>query len=443
MMIEQHYDEEVLAEFLAEPRDAVSRDKHLASCELCLRSLDTLHATARTLKEPAVWGTPISTTPRPETLAFLRGVAKTMADEDATAAVWIKELLAGPREGWAARLAEHPEWRTGGMVKRLIADSEATVSKVPEDALAIADLAVQIADRNASAHGMRHFAGLSHYHRGYALWYTGKVMEALADFDQADQILSGFAGVDLDHARVSLMRAMVYQMLERRNEALSLASAAFEVFARYEDRDRVAAARSVAAITLQESHRHREALPIHAEIAGMKGISARWRITALNNMGLCYQAIGDFDQATENLLQAIAGYESLGMLTFRSKSRWALADVFAQQGKHEQALVLYNGIRTEFEELGMSNDVALASLDACEVLVALGRVAEVGDICRAAIQYFVANGLAQTEPALRGLSYLHEEAAAGHAIPNAIRGVRAFLEAPDVEPKWLFVDSHR
>src|SRR5438874_3583223 len=92
MIIEQHYDEEVLAEFLGEPGDAATRDKHLASCNLCQRTLASLRTTAQTLTEPAVWDkTSLSTAPRPETLAFLRGMQKSMADEDALAAVWIRE----------------------------------------------------------------------------------------------------------------------------------------------------------------------------------------------------------------------------------------------------------------------------------------------------------------------------------------------------------------
>jgi tetratricopeptide (TPR) repeat protein len=442
MIIEQHYDEEVLAEFLGEPRDAVTRDKHLATCDLCQRTLDSLRGTARTLTEPAVWDkVPLSAAPRPETLAFLRGMQKAMADEDTLAAVWIKQLLSGPRETWASRLADHPEWRTGGMVRRLLDASETTVSTVPEDALTMAALAVQISSIEEQAGGaMRRLAGLSYYNRGYAFWYTGKVMEALDDFDHADTILSLCVGADLDHARVWLMRAMAYQMVERLDDALALANQAYHVFVQYGDRDRVAAARSIVGVTLQEAHRHHEALAIHSEVANMEDISDRWRVSALNNLGRCYQAVGDFNRATESLLEAIAGFERLGMLTFRSKSRWNLADVFVQQGKHAQALTLYLELRGEFEELGMANDVALASLDAAEVLLALGRAVEIRDICREAIDYFVANGLAQTEPALRGLAYLQEAAIAGRATRKAISDVRSFLLAPTSEASLLFAE---
>src|SRR5437763_589275 len=147
MIIEQHYDEEVLAEFLAEPVDAVSRDKHLASCGLCVKTLDTLRATAHILSEPAVWDSrPISSTPRSETLAFLRNTQKTMAGEDAAAAVWVKELLAGPREAWVAKLEQHPEWRTGGMVRALLKANDLAISTVPSEAVDMTALAIQIAE---------------------------------------------------------------------------------------------------------------------------------------------------------------------------------------------------------------------------------------------------------------------------------------------------------
>src|SRR5262249_12808309 len=153
---------------------AAARDQHLASCTLCRKTLDSLRTTAQTLADPAVWDPiPISTTPRPDTLAFLRGMQKSMADEDAQAAVWIKELLAGPREMWAPRLVEHPEWRTGGMVRRLNEASEATVATTPEDALAMAGLGIEIFVADAQhTTVLRRFGALSYYHHGYALWYT-------------------------------------------------------------------------------------------------------------------------------------------------------------------------------------------------------------------------------------------------------------------------------
>ena len=47
MMIEQHYDEEVLAGFLAEPIDSAARDRHLSACSLCKQTLNSIRDTAR------------------------------------------------------------------------------------------------------------------------------------------------------------------------------------------------------------------------------------------------------------------------------------------------------------------------------------------------------------------------------------------------------------
>ena len=136
MMIEQHYDEEVLAGFLAEPIDSAARDRHLAGCSLCKQTLDSIRDTAGLLKQPDVWNREsFSSAPRPETLAFLRNVQRTMSDEDAAAEVYVKQLLAGSRETWAPRLAEHPEWRTAGVVRKLIAATDRYNFSSPLDAV--------------------------------------------------------------------------------------------------------------------------------------------------------------------------------------------------------------------------------------------------------------------------------------------------------------------
>lgn len=442
MMIEQHYDEEVLAEFLAEPRDAVARDKHLASCDLCLRSLDTLHATARTLKEPAVWGPPISTTPRPETLAFLRGVAKTMADEDATAAVWIKELLAGPREGWAARLAEHPEWRTGGMVRKLLKAGDEAINMVPVDAVEITRLAASIADTLGESTCARHLQGLANYDRAYTLWFAGSATEALECLDRASDRIRGLAAAEYDQTRVDLMRAMLYRMFERRDEAISMCAATSAVFRLYGDADRYAGARSAMALTLQGARRIHEALEIHSEMASNMALGDRWRVAANHNMAICYREIGDTSAAVSSLLTAIAGYERLGMETFRAKCRWTLAQTFAQDAQHTRALPLLFELRREFEELGMTNEVAMVSLDIAEALLATDRRGEVRQMCADAITYFAGAGLTQTEPALRGLAYLHEAASRGNLDPEAIRDVRIFILSPEA-PSRLFAEPRQ
>src|SRR5712692_7088658 len=218
MILEQHYDEEVLAAFLEEPADSVSRDKHLASCGMCKNTLSSLGTTTDLLHEPAVWDhKPLSSAPRLETMAFLRGVAKTMKDEDAAAEINVKQLLAGSRETWAAKLAEHHEWHTAGMVRRLIKAREEAVNTVPADAVQVSAMAVEIAEGLDDTARNRHLQGLALYSYGYAVWYTGRVYEALAAFDRADERLHDVGSAEFDRAVVGVMRSTIYQQLERRD----------------------------------------------------------------------------------------------------------------------------------------------------------------------------------------------------------------------------------
>ena len=114
-MREQHYDGDVVAGFLAEPFDSAARDRHLAGCPLCKQTLNSIRDTASLLKQPDVWNREsFSSAPRPETLAFLRNVQRTMSDEDAAAEVYVKQLLARSRDTWAGRLVAQPAWREEG-----------------------------------------------------------------------------------------------------------------------------------------------------------------------------------------------------------------------------------------------------------------------------------------------------------------------------------------
>jgi hypothetical protein len=54
-----------------------------------------------------------------------------MTDEDSRAETILQELLAGSREEWMPRLNEHPEWRTAGVVRKLIAQVYTTVVAMP------------------------------------------------------------------------------------------------------------------------------------------------------------------------------------------------------------------------------------------------------------------------------------------------------------------------
>lgn len=425
MMIEQHYDEEVLAGFLAEPIDSAARDKHLAGCSLCKRTLDSLRGTAGLLKEGEVWERQsFSSTPRPETLAFLRGVQKTMSDEDAVAEVYVKQLLAGSRDAWAPRLAEHPEWRTAGMVRKLIAAVDGAIDVMPTDAVEITRMAVEIADHV----GETRLLGNALYDHGYTLWFTGAYNEALSALEHAEARFAEISITEYEVARINVVRAILYRVLDRQDDALAITTDAAGVFRKYGDGERYVAANLARAVTLYTARRFREALAIDLEALSQARPESRWYAAALQNAATCYRELGEFDSAIEYFVKAIAAYEKAGMISFRAKARWTLARVLIAQKRYISALQMLDELRSEFAELGMANDVACVALDMAEVLLLTGDYVQIAAVCRSAMAYFERAQLTSSEAALTAVNYLCEAAVAGKVTKALVSDLRvAFL----------------
>jgi len=438
MMIEQHYDEEVLAGFLAEPIDSATRDRHLAGCSLCKQTLNSIRDTAGLLKHPDVWNREsFSSAPRPETLAFLRNVQRTMADEDAAAEVYVKQLLAGSRDTWAGRLAEHPEWRTAGVVRKLIAATDRAIDLMPSDAVEITRLAVGIADHLPDSERVSHLRGNAWYEFGYALLYTGAYGDGLNALATAESHFGRVRIADHEMGRLYLVRAMIYRALERSGDSLPAIASAAAIFRAYGDKDRCYAAKLAEGLALYSSRRFREALLLNLEIANETTIAARWRAAAQQNAATCFRELGEFDAAIEHFVKAISAFESAGMMSFRAKTRWTLARILVARTQYKPALRMLMELQREFEELGMANDVAIVSLDIAEILIATERHSEIAAACRRAIAYFETTRLTASEAARTAVTYLCEAAIAGNATSSLVSNLRMTFATQTKRPELI------
>jgi tetratricopeptide (TPR) repeat protein len=433
MMIEQHYDEEVLAGFLDEPIDAAARDKHLDTCALCKGTLQSIRDTTVLLKKPAIWDRQrFSTTAKPETLAFLRNVQQTMAEEEAAAQVCVARLLAGDRESWAAKLSAHPEWRTAGLVRKLIAETDRAIDLMPPDAVEITRLACDVADGLPLSDGIVRLRGNAWFERGYALQYTGAFKEALKALANAESQFAQLAVADHEIARLNLVQALVYRAMDRIEDALPAITSAASVFQAFGDVERCHAAKLFMGATLYRGFRFREALTVHLELASEEAVAPRWRAAALQNAAICHREVGEIDAAIECFVKAINAFEVAGMMSARAKTRWTLARIFVERQQHESALTMFAELHDEFEQLGMSNEVALVALDIAESLLAIGKYDGVATACRQAIAYFEKMQLTSSEAALIAVTYLCEAAVAGNVTRTLVSDLRgAFLSATD------------
>lgn len=421
MIIEQHYDDEILVVFLND-EPAARRDAHLSDCSTCRNTLRTLRHLAVALQSEAVWETrELDETPRQSTIDFLR--AKQAEMGAASVASRIKKLLSAPQHSWKVITQGDPAWAEQSVIAALVAEAERLIFSTPPVAVALAELASDLSESSADA-GTRAAASREY---GYALFYTGRYREALAATERAAKAFAGTDRVEL--ARTELQRALIVGEMGDQDQSLLLARAAADTFSALKDSNRYVAARRAEAMALSRCQRYRDALAVYESIrplAATIGPFAEGGV--LQNMAVCYREIEDFDRASQFFFQALDSFERLGQTTAATKTRWNLGRVFIAQGRYRDALRQLRAVQESFREMSMVQDVALATIDIAQVLVLIDEFDDVTNLCRQATEYFRGAGLMETEGALTAIALIQEAATSGGLSPQLILNVRSSVE---------------
>lgn len=435
MTSEGHYDEEVLIALLDEGGDeALDRDPHIATCKTCSKTAASVRQLADVMKSPDVWDpTEISADPNTNVLSFLEHAQNEFRDEDTAADSWLRELLASPREAWTPTLHAHPEWRTAGMVRKLIEASYRAIETAPPEALELTALATDVAESlDAARYGhstvTRH-RGHAWRERAYALYFTGAYPEALTAVTRARQAFADCGYAEFDDARAGVVFALICAEQERYGEGLKTAGVAAEVFRLYRSRDKVIAAERTEAANVYLLHRYREALRIYRSLEAQAN-SDEERAGLAQNIAACYRELGDFENAGRYFTAAIEIGSRCGMLSSIAKTRWQLGLVFLAQGRHREALDLLRVVRHEFAESGRVHNLAEVTVDIAQTLVMIGGTTEVIVECREALSHFASAGLMESGSAMHALGLLREAALAGTLDAKAVSAIRSTISSP-------------
>lgn len=446
MRPERHYDDEALVTMLAS--GAGASDAHLGTCAECSEKLDSFRLVTDALHDAATWDKrEISEAPNAATIASLRSFAETMAAEDTAADAFLADLLAGPRETWAATLAAHPEYRTPGTVRRLIAATDKALDTMPADAVEITGLAVSIAEGlDASAHRATTVAtlrGQAWRERAYALFYTGQFAEAEKAVNVAERCFEACVVDEYELARVGIVRAVVEKGLERLPAGIAAASASASAFGRFADHQRLVSAK-IAEIHLllarNEFEAGRDEL-LRLEAAVRLSDDAQTHALLLGNLGYCARKLGRIEEAMQYQDQAAILHECLGNVTESTRIRWNVASLLAAEGRIQEALVRLDQVKREYERIGMVGVVPVVALEIAELLLTQERFAEVEELCKAAIECFERSGVAHTARAVTALGFMAEAVRGRTATPQIVRSVREYVRRLPEEPTLLFAQA--
>jgi tetratricopeptide (TPR) repeat protein len=440
MIIEQHYDEEVLIALLDEQKEGAARDPHIAACGTCTSVLDSIRQVTSALQDDVVWDRQeLSEQPKPETRHALLSFASATASEDAAAEPRVKAMVAKSHEEWRPLLDAHPEWRTAGFVRRLIAAVDAINFTSPTDAVELTKITVDVAESlPGDSERLRKLRAGAWREYAWALYYVGSHLPAMSAITRCLEVLGNSVVDDFDRARAQLVKARICVNLEDFSEALALTRSARVTFASFGDTRRYLIAETTEGGLLMNAGRHSDALRVHLKVAAYPGADDDTRANALHNAAICSREIGDFDQAKKFFAKALGEYERLNLSTFRAKARWSFASILVAEGQFDSAINLLTTVREEVEQLGMAHSVALVCVDTAEAMLLADRPEGVADLCRSAIDYFREAQLTYSQGALTALSHLREVADSKRLTITDLRGVRSFIEILPTQPKLLF-----
>ena len=443
-MIERHYDEEALVTMIG--AGAPATDPHLHSCGECTGKLESFRLVTGALRDAATWDKrELDLGPNPNTVATLRAFASNIATEDAAAEAFVADLLAGGREGWMAKLAMHPEYRTAGTVRKLIAAASAAIDTMPADAVVIAELAVEIAEHLPADRyrddTVARLCGTAWRERAYALFFVGNFAEADFALGRAVEPLSQCVVGEYELARTSIVQTLVDRGLERFDSAREAAVRSEAAFMEFGDAQRLASARLAQVHVRYAAGDFTGAMEMLLDLDRrvQKLDAAQTHALVLGNLGFCSLKLGRIADAIRYHDAAAAILDVLGMKGDSVRVRWTVAEILAAEGRLDEAMERFPAISRDFESLGMTGAATNAALELAELVVARGGSFEmVEDICRKAIRTLESAGLAHTERALTALSLLQECARKRTATPRLVKHVREYVRRLPEEPALLF-----
>jgi tetratricopeptide (TPR) repeat protein len=443
VITERHYDDAALI-YLME--SGLPDDPHVAACHQCSESLAAYRAIREVLGQEAVWDLQeLNDEPVPQTIATLGAFATGMAREDADADAILARLLAGPRESWLPRLAQHPEWRTAGVVRRLIAALDHALDTMPPDAVEITALATDIADHLPlglyPSETVLKLRGAAWRERAYALDYTGDYAAALRAVLRAEDNLVTVQVADYDRARLHLVAAKVLRNLDQPTEATQRTRTAAVTFAVAGDRRRHNLSRTIEGLIAYRLRDVRSALSIFVRLETACQNDDHERAILLQNIAHCHRELSDFAAAAENFTRAVAIFERLNVPTEALRAQWGAAKMALAGGSVREAAGQFAMLRADFDKKGMAGEMILVSLDLAESLLLLHREAAATAICREVVHALDAHGLSHLQTASTAIALLKEASAAMTVTATVVADARQWLRKAPREGHRLFASA--
>jgi tetratricopeptide (TPR) repeat protein len=432
----EHYEDyELLAylDFNGEMVNIAGASRHLSSCEDCGRRLESLREFTALLSDKDIWRHAFSPRPRGGAASLRDGMARLNRDDenDRRAKGDFAALEVRPVAEWAAYLAEHPEVRNVGFLKRCIELARREHNERPREALKMLDFAMGVTLGLTEVSEIAEQRGTIEKERSNALRLLGRYPEALEALDTAEHLFDRLPAPAYDLTFLDWSRATVLFYMTRYGEALPLAMRVFDTFRQLGEKDQAQRSRILIAGILCEQGNVRDARAMYSDIlAYFETLHDVELVAQLNaNLAECEVRLDHPDDALRFADNAMRGYEGLGKGTEKVRLRWTLGYQLLRRDHLEAALGVLQSASEEFESLGMVAEAGGVGLDLVEIQMRRKNWDQAEVLSRHLVSVF-SRAEARIHQ-VRAMMYLRESVEARTATAELLDYLRFYMSSDD------------
>jgi len=327
-------------------------------------------------------------------------------------------------------LAEHPELQTFGAHERLISTASAELTRDPQYALLLAQLAVSLSERLPidGHHDVTRTQARAYAWKevGKTLSFLGRQEEALEAFETARAEIEDNGLLAHARAIIRLNLSITYQEMGRYDEAGPILAECKEVFRHHGDTRMFILAGLYEGHLLQRLRLYRQAREVYLLLlTSNPGIDPDHLAALHNAIGFCSIELGDYDDAEHHLTTTVNIHKQLRQPLDSARAEQGLGRLLMRRGLHHDGVAHLRPVRHQFLKHSLAEEAGLCGLDMVEGMLLAGEPAKAETLARTITNEFLAAGLSSR--AVTALGYLSEAISTRQASAETAAEVREYV----------------
>jgi tetratricopeptide (TPR) repeat protein len=329
------------------------------------------------------------------------------------------------------------------VIERLGALIDEQMTRGPRQALALADLAVDLAEAIDPAGYPAITLGQTRAQawkdRGKVLSYLARHDEAIDAFAEAERQIARFPTLEHNRAIIQLNLAITCQESGRYVDAITLLVHCKTVFRDHGDEDLFVLSAFYEGVVLQRQHRYREARETYLLlVTSSANITKRTLAALYQTIGVCSLELHEFEVADTHLKKAIALHTELGQPLDAVKGDHARGLLLLRSGLLPDGIIHLRAVRHQYLKACLAEEAGLCGLEMVGAMLALGQAETAEALGRTIMNEFLAASL--NTRAITAVSYLSEAIAGRRASPELATRVQEYVLSLRTEPEREFIE---